>query len=135
MPGRSKPPMVSWRKQPMAQQRVRIGIIGAGGIVRQRHYPGLKKIPGVELVVVANRSRESSERAAAEFGIPEIRTDWREVLAMPDLDAVLIGTHPSLHAEATIAALEAGKHVFCQARMARNYAEARAMYQKSREVD
>lgn len=119
----------------MAEQRVRIGIIGAGGIVRQRHYPGLKKIPGVELAVVANRSRESSERAAQEFGIPEIRTDWRELVAMPDLDAVLIGTHPYLHAEATIAALEAGKHVFCQARMARNYAEGRAMYQKSREVD
>jgi predicted dehydrogenase len=119
----------------MAEQRVRIGIIGAGGIVRQRHYPGLKKIPGVELLVVANRSRESSERAAAEFGIPEIRADWREVVVMPDLDAILIGTHPSMHAEATIAALDAGKHVFCQARMARNYAEARAMYQKSREVD
>jgi predicted dehydrogenase len=119
----------------MAQERIRIGIIGAGGIVRQRHYPGLKKIPGVELSVVCNRSRESSERAAAEFGIPRISTDWREVVAMADLDAVLIGTHPYLHAEASIAALEAGKHVFCQARMARSYAEARAMLQKAREVD
>jgi len=117
----------------MATQKIRIGIIGAGGIVRQRHYPGLKNIPGVELVVVCNRSRESSERAAAEFGIPAIRTDWREVVAMPELDAILIGTHPHLHAEATIAALDAGKHVFCQARMARDYAEAKAMYAKSRE--
>jgi predicted dehydrogenase len=119
----------------MAGKTLRIGIIGAGGIVRQRHYPGLKKIPGVELAVVCNRGRESAERAAAEFGIPEIRTNWRDVVAMPDLDAILIGTPPYLHAEATIAALEAGKHVFCQARMARNYAEAKAMYERSRQVE
>src|SRR5947208_15698766 len=112
----------------MSTEQIRLGIIGAGGIVRSRHYPGLKQIPGVEIAVICNRTRESAEKAAADFGVREVRTDWREVVAMPDLDAILIGTTPHLHAEITMAALDAGKHVFCQARMARSYAEARAMY-------
>lgn len=106
---------------------VRIGIIGAGGIVKSRHLPGLAAIPEAEVRVVCNRSRESSQAAAAEWGIPEVEADWRALVARPDLDAVLIGTWPYTHAEMSIAALDAGKHVFCQARMARDAAEARRM--------
>jgi predicted dehydrogenase len=106
---------------------IRIGIIGAGGIVKTRHLPGLKPIPGVRIAAVCNRSRESGEAVAREWEIPEVMTDWRALVARDDLDAVLIGTWPYTHAEMSIAALEAGKHVFCQARMARDAAEARAM--------
>ncbi|MCC6441896.1 MAG: Gfo/Idh/MocA family oxidoreductase [Armatimonadetes bacterium] len=116
-------------------QPVRIGIIGAGAIVKARHLPGLARIEGVEVRAVANRSRESAEAVAREWNIPTVLSDWRELLKMEELDAVLIGTNPHLHAEATIAALEAGKHVFCQARMARNYVEARAMYEAARRSD
>ncbi|MBP8128475.1 MAG: Gfo/Idh/MocA family oxidoreductase [Candidatus Hydrogenedentes bacterium] len=108
-------------------QKIRIGIVGLGGICRLRHVPGLRKIEGVELVVVANRSRESSERAAHEFGIPEIAESWRDVVDRDDLDAVLVGTWPCMHREVSIAALDSGKHVFCQARMAMNHAEAKEM--------
>ncbi|MBA4137086.1 MAG: gfo/Idh/MocA family oxidoreductase [Opitutus sp.] len=107
--------------------RIRIGVVGAGGNTRAKHIPLLQNISGVEIVTVANRSRESSERVAAEFGIPGIAADWREIVAMPDLDAVVIGTWPYLHAEISIAALRAGKHVLTEARMARDFAEARAM--------
>lgn len=106
---------------------LRIGIIGAGGIVKSRHLPGLAKIPGVRVAAVCNRSRESGEAVAREWDIPEVMTDWRALVAREDLDAVFIGTWPYTHAEMSIAALEAGKHVFCQARMARTAAEARAM--------
>ncbi len=54
-------------------------------------------------------------------------TDWREIIAMPDVDAVLVATWPYLHAPASIAALEAGKHVLCLGRMAMNLEEARQM--------
>lgn len=107
---------------------IRTGFIGLGGICRQRHVPGLQKIDGVELTAVANRSRESSERAAAEFGIPHVCDSWEDLIARDDIDAVFIGTWPYRHKAMSIAALEAGKHVFCQARMAMNYGEARAMY-------
>src|SRR5213593_3885403 len=111
----------------MAAKRLRIGIIGAGGIVRSRHLPALRGIAGVEVVAVCNRSRESGEAVAREWSIPEVMTDWRSLVERPDLDAIFIGTWPYTHAEMSIAALDAGKHVFCQARMARDLAEARQM--------
>lgn len=117
----------------MADQRIGIGFIGAGGIAKQRHLPGLKAIPGVELVAVANRHRESAEAVAREWGFATVKDDWRQVLELPEVDAVFIAAPPFLHREATLAALKAGKHVFCQARMARDYAEAREMYDASRQ--
>ena len=111
----------------MDESRIGVGFIGAGAIVRQRHLPGLKQIPGVALVAVANRSRESAERVAAQFGISTVYDDWREVLDDPGVDAVVIGTWPYKHSEFGIAALEAGKHVFTQARLAMDAADARRM--------
>src|SRR5581483_9562688 len=119
----------------MANERIGIGFIGAGGIAKQRHLPGLKKIPGVELVAVANRRRETAEQVAKDWGFRHVKDDWRQVLEMPEVDAVFIAAPPILHKEATLAALRAGKHVFCQARMARNYAEAREMYEAARRSD
>ncbi len=106
---------------------LRIGLIGAGANTRARHLPGFRAMPGVEVTTVVNRSAESSARVAMEFGIPGIAADWREVVADPNIDAVCIGTWPYLHAEITVAALAAGKHVLTEARMARNFPEARAM--------
>lgn len=111
----------------MSTDSLRIGFIGAGGICRSRHLPGLAAIDGVEVVVVCNRSTESSERVAGDFGIPEVDTDWERVIARDDLDIIFIGTWPYMHRELSIAALEAGKHCFCQARMCMNVAEAKEM--------
>ena len=112
----------------MAEQPVRIGIVGAGANTRSRHIPGFRAIPGVEIMGLINRSRESGERVAREFGIPQIYSDWRALVDDPQIDAVCIGTWPDMHCEITCAALEAGKHVLTEARMARNVAEARRMH-------
>jgi predicted dehydrogenase len=106
---------------------IRVGIIGAGGIVGSTHIPGLRRMQGVEIVAVANRSLESSRRAAEEFGIPRAYADWEQLLAADGIDAVLIGTWPYMHRTLTLAALESGRHVLCQARMANNAAEAHEM--------
>jgi len=111
---------------------IRVGFIGLGSICRQRHVPGLRRIPGVEIVAVANRSRESSEGAAREFNIPHVCDRWEDVVARDDIDAVFIGTWPYMHRDLAIAALEAGKHVFCQARMAMDYPQAREMYEAAK---
>jgi predicted dehydrogenase len=108
-------------------KKLRIGIVGAGGIVRQRHLPGLLALPGVQVVAVCNSSLASARSVAKEFHIPEVMDDWAEMLDRPDLDIIWIGTPPVLHAPITISALEAGKHVFCQARMAMNLREGREM--------
>lgn len=110
-----------------ASERIRVGIVGAGGIVASRHIPGLRRMPGVEIVAVANRSLESSQRAAAEFGIPRAYASWEELIGADGIDAVLIGTWPYMHRTVTLAALDSGRHVLCQARMAMNAAEAQEM--------
>lgn len=110
------------------ETRLRIGIIGAGAIVRSRHLPGLRAIPGVQITAVAN-STEASARAFAEEFCPEARifSHWQDLAADPELDIVWIGATPHLHECATLAALEAGHHVFCQARMATDLAAAERM--------
>ena len=108
-------------------EKIRVGVIGAGNIVRSVHIPGLRRMPGCEVVAVANRSLESSKRAAAEMAIPRAFANWEELLDADGIDAVLIGTWPYMHRTTTLAALDRGKHVFCQARMANNAAEAREM--------
>ncbi len=116
----------------MAPEQIRVGIIGAGTNTRDVHIPKLREIPGVEIVCLANRSRASGEAVARTFGIPRVHGHWRELVADPGVDAVLIGTWPSLHRDATVAALEAGRHVLCEARMAMDAAEAREMLAASR---
>src|SRR6266516_7661720 len=116
----------------MTNQTIRVGFVGAGANTRLHHLPKLKAQPGVELVAVANRSKESGERVAKEFGIARVHGDWREVVQAKDIDAICIGTWPYTHCEMTVAALEAGKHVLCEARMAMNATEGRRMLEASR---
>ena len=116
----------------MSLKPVRIGFVGAGGNTRVKHIPGFKAIPGVQLVSVANRSRASSQKVADEFGIPKVYDDWKALVRADDIDAVCIGTWPYMHCEITVAALEAGKHVLTEARMAMDTAQAKTMLAASR---
>jgi predicted dehydrogenase len=116
----------------MSEQTIRIGMIGAGANTRKHHIPGLANQSGVAVVAVADRSKESGERVAQEFGIEYVATDWTEIVDDDHIDAVCIGTWPYMHAPMTIAALETGKHVLCEARMAMNALEAHAMLEASR---
>jgi predicted dehydrogenase len=111
--------------------RIKIGLIGAGANTKLRHIPGFEKIDGVTLVAVSNRSRESSQKVADAYNIPQVFDSWIELLEDPAIDAVMIGTWPYLHHAATVRALSAGKHVLCEARMASNAREAREMYKIS----
>jgi predicted dehydrogenase len=111
---------------------IRIGIVGAGAIARDRHIPGFRAIPGVEIAGIANRSRESSERVAAQFDIPRVYDDWRDLVMDDGINAVVIGTWPYLHCPITNMALAAGKHVLCEGRMATNLAEAESMLASAR---
>ena len=111
---------------------LRIGFIGAGANTRSRHIPGFQAIEGVELAAVCNRSRESGQRVADEFGIARVDEDPGAIFDDPEIDAVCIGTWPYRHREYSVRALEAGKHVLCEARMAMDAAEAREMLAAAR---
>jgi predicted dehydrogenase len=116
----------------MAQQPLRVGLIGAGDNTRKRHIPGLRALPDVHLVALCNRRPESTAAVARTHSIPRTYDHWQKVIDDPDLDAVVIGTWPYLHCPITLAALEAGKHVLTEARMALNAAEAHRMLAASR---
>src|SRR6266705_2774640 len=118
---------------PKNNHKLRIGIVGAGNIVRTRHLPALKKNPDVEIVAVSNSPYERSENFCREnLSHATPMQNWAELLAVPELDIIWIGTPPYMHSAVTISALEAGKHVFCQARMAMDLAEAEEMLAASK---
>src|SRR5690242_9847685 len=105
----------------------RVGFIGAGGISRtQMGY--LKKIEDVEITAAADVSEGALQKAREQYNIPRTYSDYKEMLSKEtDLDAVSVCTPNGLHAENTIAALEAGKHVMVEKPMALSSAEAQRM--------
>src|SRR6201987_1810215 len=117
----------------MQKNKLRIGIVGAGEIVKRRHLPALKKHSDVEIVAVSNSTYESSEKFCQEE-LPHATPmrNWADLLALPDLDIIWIGTPPYMHSAVTVSALEAGKHVFCQARMSMDLVEAEEMLAASK---
>lgn len=112
--------------------KIRIGIIGAGGIVKQRHLPGLLAIPGVEIVAVSNSTPASAEAFCREHA-PQARAiaRWEDLVDNEEVDVVWVGATPYMHCDATIFSLQCGKHVFCQARMAASLQEAERMWEAS----
>jgi predicted dehydrogenase len=118
--------------QPDSSQDLRIGIVGAGSIVRDRHLPNLRSIPGIKIQAVANSTLESARSFCREHA-PEATplARWEDVVDNDDVDIVWIGATPNLHHDPTDFALSCGKHVFCQARMAATRAEAERMWEAS----
>lgn len=103
---------------------VRIGMIGAGFIAGY-HLDGLRAAGGAEVRVIAGRTPEKTAALAARHGIAATSTDWRDVLARDDIDAVVITTPDDTHPEIAIAAAAAGKHILLQKPMARTADECR----------
>ena len=110
-----------------SESPLRVGLIGAGANTAKMHIPGLRLRANVEVAAVANRSYESGQRIATEYSIPKVYESVEELIADPTLHAVCIGTWPYKHRDYTITALEHGKHVLCEARMAMDLQEAEEM--------
>ncbi len=111
------------------EKKLRIGIIGCGGIARGKHMPALKKIKEVEMVAFCDIIRERAEKAAKEYGIPDanVYEDYKELLADKTIDVVHVLTPNREHSFITVDALESGKHVMCEKPMAINTEEAQKM--------
>jgi predicted dehydrogenase len=106
--------------------RLRVAVLGSGFIAAY-HARAAADLAGAEVVAAANWRPESLARLAAECEIPRTTTDWRELVGDPGIDAVVVATPNSLHAEQTIAFLDAGQHVMVEKPMAMDVAEADAM--------
>ena len=110
-------------------KKFRTGIIGCGGIANGKHMPTLAKMSDVEMVAFCDVIPERAAEAAKKYGTADAKcyTDYKELLADPTIDNVRVLTQNRLHAEITIAALEAGKHVICEKPMCITTEEAKAM--------
>ena len=106
---------------------MRWGLIGAGDIVRKRVGEALRDGRGSELVAVSRAKTDLVEPFAREVGARRWHADWRDLITDPEVDAVYVATPVHLHAQQTIAAAEAGKHVLCEKPMAMNAAECDRM--------
>ena len=111
------------------EKKIRIGVIGCGGIANGKHMPAEKRNPMAEMVAFCDIIEERAIKAREDFGKPEdkVYTDYKELLKDKSIDAVLVLTPNCAHCEITVAALEAGKHVLCEKPMAMNYEEAKKM--------
>ncbi len=106
------------------------GIIGTGNISAY-HAAGIEAHPCCELIAVSNRSLDKAELFAEKYGC-DAETGWRSLIAREDIDAVCICTASGLHAEQSIAALEAGKHVMVEKPMATTVKDAADMIAAAR---
>lgn len=115
-------------------KKFKIGIIGCGGIANGKHMPSLAKQPNAELVAFCDIVEERAKEAAEKFGTPDasVYTDYRELLKDRSIDIVHVCTPNDSHAEISIAALEAGKHVMCEKPMAKTAADARRMVEAAK---
>jgi predicted dehydrogenase len=111
----------------MMAERIRIGLIGCGGISRA-HARGYLQSPDLfEVVACCDERRELAEERAQQLNAPVVTTDYRELLRRDDVDAVDICLPHHLHAEVAIAAAEAGKHVLVEKPIATTLPDADAM--------
>jgi predicted dehydrogenase len=114
---------------------IRWGVIGAGDIVVRRVAPAIVELENCEFTAITRDRSELAERSARELGAKRWYPDWREMLVDGEIDAVYIATPVHLHAEQTIAAAEAGKHVLCEKPMALDPGECVRMIDAGRERD
>lgn len=116
-------------------KKLKIGIIGSGGIAQGCHMKGYESIPDLcEMVAVCDANPEIAKQAADKFGITRTYTDHREMLADPEIDAVSVATPNKYHKQPTIDALLAGKHVICEKPLGMNAEECREMCRTAKET-
>ena len=115
---------------------LKIGLIGAGGIVRGAHLkPGWLAVPGAEIVAVCDLNPKTARSLADDFKIPHVFTDYRDLLKLKEIDAVDICTPNRAHTPAVIDSLAAGKHVLCEKPLAVSVEEVLAMKEALRKTD
>jgi predicted dehydrogenase len=116
-------------------ENVRVGIIGTSWWADAMYLPSFKSHPSAEIAAICGRDRERGEEMAAKYGIPQVFTDYRDLITNAHLDAIVIATPDDLHFPMTMDALAAGLHVLCEKPLALNADHAREMYEKAKSAE
>ena len=117
-------------------EKLKIGIIGCGGIANGKHMPSISKLDNVEMVAFCDIIPERAEKAAKEYGTPDAKvyTDYKELLKDESINNVRVLTPNKWHCQMSVDAMRAGKHVMCEKPMAINYEEAKKMLEVQKET-
>ncbi len=116
-------------------EKLKIGIIGSGGIAQGCHMRGYASMPDLcEMVAVCDVNYDTAKTAADKYGVGRIYTDYKHMLSEGGLDAVSVATPNAYHMQPTIDALHAGIHVLCEKPLAMNAEEARHMCAAARDT-
>jgi predicted dehydrogenase len=113
---------------------IHVGVIGTGQIGKHHIETYASKVPEVKIEAVCDINVEEAERVARQYDIPLVFSDFRDLLRRTDITAVDVALHNNLHRPVTIAALEAGKDVYCEKPMAGSYRDAEAMFQAAQKT-
>jgi len=112
-------------------QKIKIGVIGAGGIAQVQHIPALKQMEDVEIAAICDTERLKAGVVAQKFGIPHSYRLAEDLLSREEIDAALITTPNNTHLPMALAAFQAKKHVFIERPMARTAHESERMVKAS----
>jgi predicted dehydrogenase len=115
--------------------KFRVGLIGATvarGWAMASHIPALRALPGFELAALSTSRRETADAAAKQYGVPLAFADYRDMVRQPGIDIVAVSVKVPMHHDMVMAALEAGKHVYCEWPLGRDSAEAARMAEAAR---
>lgn len=118
------------------EKKIKVGIIGCGGIANGKHMPSLSKLSDVEMVAFCDIVLEKAEKAKEKYGTPDAKvyTDYQELLKDPEIEVIHVCTPNRSHAPISIDSLHAGKHVMCEKPMAKTAEDARKMVAAAKET-
>jgi predicted dehydrogenase len=116
-------------------KKIKIGVVGAGGIFNWAHAAAWSEHPDTEMIAVCDIIKEKAEEAAKKYHIHYVYTDFNELIANEEIDVVDICTPNLFHSKIAVAALDAGKHVFCEKPDAINLEEAIKMQEATKKSD
>lgn len=121
-------------EEPNMTKKLRVGIIGCGGIAKGKHMPSLAKLSQIEMVAFCDIEEERAALAATKYGTEDaaVYVDYRELLKDETIDVVHVCTPNDSHADITVASLEADKHVMCEKPMAKTADDARRMVEAAK---
>jgi len=113
---------------------IRIAILGAGAVSDYHHVPGICIDPRAELVAICDASEALLQQRRSDWGVERATTDYGEICADPDIDAVIIATPNFTHREMALAAAAHGKHIMCEKPLGLDAAQVRTMYHSARDA-
>ncbi len=111
----------------MADEKIKVGLIGAGGIANY-HARAYEAMEDVELVAVCDIVEDRAREFSGRYNVPKIYTDYKELLAKEEVDAIDICTSNDMHYPVAMEAIKAGRHIFCEKPLGMNYEETKEMF-------